>query len=253
MPYEISLYLADTRLSLAERQWAIQRYARTLDLARTYFDLKYDYGHYLKGMPKRISRLELTLPNLLAVAKSFDKSVRFFFGRKPRERFDITRLLKDLPPGHRTCAFFSDSQKRVVFWYVRLWDKVELEYPLMGVVKLEIGRHDQTEAMTMGDRICIMKDGEIQQVNDPLSLYDRPKNRFVAGFIGSPPMNFMEVEVNKRGENLYLNEGMFELRMPELLSAKVTPLAGKRVVLGIRPEDIYDKLYYTLGPKEGNI
>ncbi len=85
-------------------------------------------------------------PNLLAVAKSFDKAVRFYFGRKPRERFDITRLLKDLPSGHRTCAFFSDNQKHVVFWYVRLWDKVELEYPLMGVVKLEIGRHDQTPA-----------------------------------------------------------------------------------------------------------
>jgi len=82
--------------------------------------------------------------HLLAVAKSFDKSVRFYFGRKPRERFDITRLLKDLPPGHRTCAFFSDAQKRVVFWYVRLWDKIELDYPLMGVLKLEIGRPDQT-------------------------------------------------------------------------------------------------------------
>jgi hypothetical protein len=52
--------------------------------------------------------------------------------------------LKDLPPGHRTCAFFSDAQKRVVFWYVRLWDKIELDYPLMGVLKLEIGRPDQT-------------------------------------------------------------------------------------------------------------
>lgn len=87
-------------------------------------------------------------PHVLAVAKSFDKNIRFVFGKRPRERFDITRLLKDLPPAHRTCAFFSDKQKHVVFWYVRLWDKVDLDYPLMGVVKLEVGSPDGTEIET---------------------------------------------------------------------------------------------------------
>src|SRR3989339_1886763 len=71
--------------------------------------------------------------------------------------------------------------------------------------------HDQTEAMTMGDRICIMKDGSIQQVDNPLSVYEKPDNRFVGGFIGSPPMNFMEAEVIVRGEECFLNEGMFEI------------------------------------------
>mgnify|MGYP000083850867 CR=1 FL=1 len=87
-------------------------------------------------------------PHVLAAAKSFDKSVRFYFGRRPRERFDITRLLRDLPPAHRTAAFFADAQKQVVFWYVRLWDRVELDYPLMGVIKLEIGRPDRAPAET---------------------------------------------------------------------------------------------------------
>lgn len=113
--------------------------------------------------------------------------------------------------------------------------------------------HDQVEAMTMGDRICVMKDGFIQQVSGPISLYDKPKNKFVAGFIGTPPMNFMDVEVKERGENLFLNEGMFELKIPSMLNEHVAKHSGKKLVLGIRPEDIYDKLFYTLGPKDGNI
>jgi multiple sugar transport system ATP-binding protein len=112
--------------------------------------------------------------------------------------------------------------------------------------------HDQTEAMTMGDRIVVMKDGVIQQVDDPLSLYDRPRNRFVGGFIGSPPMNFIEIDVVKKGEDVFLNEGMFEVKLPKQYREEVMPLVGKRLVLGIRPEDIYDKLFYTLGPKDGN-
>ena len=113
--------------------------------------------------------------------------------------------------------------------------------------------HDQTEAMTMGDKICIMKDGVIQQVDGPLSLYDKPCNKFVAGFIGSPPMNFFEVEVVKRDEGVYLNEGMFELKLPDSLKEKVVAYAGRKVILGVRPEDIYDKLFYSLGPKNGSV
>jgi len=112
--------------------------------------------------------------------------------------------------------------------------------------------HDQTEAMTMGDRICVMKDGIIQQVDGPLSLYDRPNNRFVGGFIGSPPMNFVEIEVVKKDEDVCLNEGMFEVKLPRQFKEKIMPFSGQKLILGIRPEDIYDKLFYTLGPKDGN-
>ncbi|MFH1367740.1 MAG: sn-glycerol-3-phosphate ABC transporter ATP-binding protein UgpC [Elusimicrobiota bacterium] len=113
--------------------------------------------------------------------------------------------------------------------------------------------HDQTEAMTMGDKICVMKDGVIQQVDGPISLYDRPNNKFVAGFIGSPPMNFVDTDVIERGDNLFLNEGMFEIKLPAKFKAAVMPFKGQKVALGVRPEDIYDKLFYTLGPKEGNL
>jgi len=112
--------------------------------------------------------------------------------------------------------------------------------------------HDQTEAMTMGDRICVMKDGVIQQVDGPLSLYDKPSNKFVAGFIGSPPMNFVDVEIIKKGEDIFLNEGMFELKAPKQFKEALAPYALKKMTLGVRPEDIYDKLFYTMGPKDGN-
>ena len=113
--------------------------------------------------------------------------------------------------------------------------------------------HDQTEAMTMGDKICIMKDGAIQQVDGPLKLYDNPRNKFVAGFVGSPPMNFVEAEVVKRDESIFLNEGTFEIKLPEGFRERIVRHIGQRVLLGIRPEDMYDKLFYTLGHKDGNV
>ncbi|MCX5686948.1 MAG: sn-glycerol-3-phosphate ABC transporter ATP-binding protein UgpC, partial [Candidatus Omnitrophica bacterium] len=72
--------------------------------------------------------------------------------------------------------------------------------------------HDQTEAMTMGDRIVVMKDGVIQQIADPIKLYDNPANKFVAGFIGSPPMNFVNGVVTKNENKMYFNEGKFQVR-----------------------------------------
>ncbi|AXA37056.1 MAG: sn-glycerol-3-phosphate ABC transporter ATP-binding protein UgpC [Candidatus Sumerlaea chitinivorans] len=112
--------------------------------------------------------------------------------------------------------------------------------------------HDQVEAMTMGDRIVVMKDGVVQQVDDPISLYDHPINRFVAGFIGSPPMNFMEgtlVEDN----GLVFNEGMIQVRIPEKYYEALKPYAGKRVIFGIRPEDIYDPSYGTELPNKQEV
>lgn len=112
--------------------------------------------------------------------------------------------------------------------------------------------HDQTEAMTMGDRICVMKDGVIQQVDGPIRLYDMPDNRFVAGFIGSPPMNFMEVELVEREGFYYLNEGMFELKLPQEYNDRLAEYNSQKMMLGVRPEDIYDKLFYHMGQKDGN-
>jgi multiple sugar transport system ATP-binding protein len=101
--------------------------------------------------------------------------------------------------------------------------------------------HDQTEAMTMGNRIVIMKDGLVKQVDTPLKLYNKPANRFVAGFIGSPSMNFLKGKI-ENGSTLSFSSSGNDLKMnlPESRSASLKKYVNKDVWMGIRPEDIYD-------------
>ncbi|OQX88554.1 glycerol-3-phosphate ABC transporter ATP-binding protein [candidate division KSB1 bacterium 4484_87] len=99
--------------------------------------------------------------------------------------------------------------------------------------------HDQMEAMTMGDRIVVMKDGLVQQIDTPLNLYDFPVNKFVAGFIGSPAMNFLSGTL-KRQNGLILDEGKLRLTIPEAYQDKLADFIDKEIILGIRPEDISD-------------
>jgi multiple sugar transport system ATP-binding protein len=98
--------------------------------------------------------------------------------------------------------------------------------------------HDQVEAMTMGDKIVVMRDGKVQQIGSPLYLYNQPVNKFVAGFMGSPPMNFLTVKVSEEGGQLYVGEGSFKLRPLPEHSALLKAYVGKEVTLGIRPEDL---------------
>ena len=102
--------------------------------------------------------------------------------------------------------------------------------------------HDQTEAMTLGTRIVVLKDGVIMQVDSPQKLYNEPNNLFVAGFIGSPQMNFVDAEVVANGSSVLLKFGDYSVVLPEDKSKKLIDggYAGKKVVFGIRPEDISD-------------
>jgi len=106
--------------------------------------------------------------------------------------------------------------------------------------------HDQVEAMTMGDKIVVMRDGIIQQIGDPLTLYNKPVNRFVAGFMGSPPMNFMTVEVKKDGNKVSINEGDFSITIAGKNASVLEPYDGKSVIFGFRAEDL------TYKEKEGS-
>ncbi len=103
--------------------------------------------------------------------------------------------------------------------------------------------HDQTEAMTLGTRIVVMKDGLIQQVDTPQNLYDNPKNLFVAGFMGSPQMNFIDAIVEKKGNDVYVSFAGNSLKLPDNKAKKLVEggYEGKTVVIGIRPEDIHDE------------
>lgn len=110
--------------------------------------------------------------------------------------------------------------------------------------------HDQTEAMTMGDRIAVMKDGRLHQLADPMTVYDHPNNKFVAGFIGSPPMNFMQGRLIKKDSRLYFDEGRSTVKIVEEMYPKLDSYIGSEVIFGIRAEDIYDKLFVSDAPPE---
>jgi multiple sugar transport system ATP-binding protein len=98
--------------------------------------------------------------------------------------------------------------------------------------------HDQVEAMTMGQRMAIMRDGLLQQCDEPEKVYARPVNKFVASFIGSPPMNFIESKIVTEGNRAFVDTGEFKLPLPA--SHPASSMGGKAVTLGIRAEDIFD-------------
>ena len=103
--------------------------------------------------------------------------------------------------------------------------------------------HDQTEAMTMGTRIVVMKDGFVQQVDTPQNLYDMPCNEFVAGFIGSPQMNFIDAKIEKNGKDYAFAVGGKSIKLPESKNKDdvLAKYVGKDVVVGIRPEHVHDE------------
>jgi multiple sugar transport system ATP-binding protein len=100
--------------------------------------------------------------------------------------------------------------------------------------------HDQVEAMTMATRIAVMNYGVLQQIDTPHNLYERPANKFVAGFIGSPAMNFFEAKVSKDGGKVVADAGSFKVEVPKEQAKAAEGYAGKSVTLGIRPEDIHN-------------
>ena len=110
--------------------------------------------------------------------------------------------------------------------------------------------HDQVEAMTMGDRICVLNYGRIMQVDTPLNLYHKPANKFVAGFIGSPAMNFVDgvIEENEGGIIFIFGNGKHVV-LPKDMGEKVKNYIGKKVILGIRPENIGNKVTHPEGEK----
>ncbi len=103
--------------------------------------------------------------------------------------------------------------------------------------------HDQVEAMTMADKIVIMKDGIIQQIGDPYTVYFEPRNLFVAGFIGTPAMNFMNGKLRRQDGKIWFAKEALEVAIPDRLSKALEEYKDEEVLLGIRPEDMYDRMF----------
>ncbi|MCD8140154.1 MAG: sn-glycerol-3-phosphate ABC transporter ATP-binding protein UgpC [Planctomycetaceae bacterium] len=187
--------------------------------------------------------------------RKFPKEVVDARVRDAAEKLEITELLdrkpKEMSGGQRQRVALGRAMVRQP--EVFLFDKPlsNLDAKLRVSMRVRISQlhkqmgstmiyvtHDQTEAMTMGDRITVLKDGAIMQVDTPLNLYNRPANKFVAGFIGSPMMNFLDVTVDLRGGSAILRVGNSVLPVPERLQENVKAYAGQALILGVRPEHI---------------
>jgi multiple sugar transport system ATP-binding protein len=122
---------------------------------------------------------------------------------------------------------------------LRVQMRVELKklHERLGTTAIYV-THDQVEAMTLGDRVVVMRDGWVQQVGDPMELYNEPANRFVAGFIGSPAMNFANVRIAAENGGLWAIGDGIRLKVPVPLQNRLGAHAGKEVTFGIRPEDL---------------
>ena len=126
-----------------------------------------------------------------------------------------------------------DAQLRV-----QMRGEIESLQKRLGVTTVYV-THDQVEAMTMGDRVAVLRDGLLQQVDTPGDVYDRPANLFVAGFIGSPPMNLAEGQVAQDKGSLAVSLGDAKVPVPRSLSDGLGDHVGKKVIVGIRPEDVH--------------
>ncbi len=204
------------------------------------------FGLKLRKMPKpEIDQRVKEAAQILNITKHLNKRPRELSGGE-RQRVAVGRAIVRKP-----LVFLFDEPLSNLDAKLRVQMRTEINklHTRLQTTMIYV-THDQTEAMTMGTRIAVMKDGLIQQIDDPIALYDKPINKFVAGFIGSPSMNFMNGRVIKKEGKFYFNEGNFTVKISDDTRDKMAPYYEKEVVFGIRPEDIYDRLFAQYAPEE---
>ncbi len=180
---------------------------------------------------------------LLGITQLLDRKPKALSGGQ-RQRVALGRAIVRHPE-----VFLMDEPLSNLDAKLRVQTRAELTklHRRLGVTTIYV-THDQVEAMTMGQRIAVMKDGLLQQCDTPLALYHHPANMFVAGFIGTPSMNFLTCKVTMQGGAPILDIGVFHLQLPASKAALLQPYNGKEVVLGIRPEDVHDRALLSTTP-----
>lgn len=207
------------------------------------------FGLTLRGYPKwEITNRVKEAADILGIARLLDRKPRELSGGE-RQRVAVGRAIVRKP-----VAFLFDEPLSNLDAKMRVQMRMELNKLHLRLQSTMIYvTHDQMEAMTLGNRIAVMHQGIIQQVNDPATVYDHPVNRFVASFVGSPPMNFVPGRILRRNGRVYFDEGTFRVRVPDEATSHLKPYEGKPVVFGIRPESIYDKLFVQYAPPEHTV
>lgn len=196
------------------------------------------FGLKLRKVPKdQIEKQVKEAAKILDLDKLLDRKPKALSGGQ-RQRVAMGRAIVRDPK-----VFLMDEPLSNLDAKLRVQMRIEISkiHQRLGATIIYV-THDQTEAMTLGTRIVVMKDGIAQQVDTPQILYNEPKNLFVAGFIGSPQMNFMDADCVVKGDEVTLEvgENSFKLPYPKAKKLIAGGYGGKKVVLGIRPEDVHD-------------
>jgi multiple sugar transport system ATP-binding protein len=198
------------------------------------------FGLKLRKVPKtEIDKMVREAAKILDLEKLLDRKPKALSGGQ-RQRVAMGRAIVRNPK-----VFLMDEPLSNLDAKLRVQMRIEIAklHQRLGTTIIYV-THDQTEAMTLGTRIVVMKDGVVQQVDTPQNLYDKPQNLFVAGFMGSPQMNFIDATVEVKGDtaNLNVKGAGLSIPLPPAKSKKLIEggYAGKTVTFGIRPEDIYD-------------
>ena len=196
------------------------------------------FGLKLRKVPKdQIDKAVREAARILDLEKLLDRKPKALSGGQS-QRVAMGRAIVRTPK-----VFLMDEPLSNLDAKLRVQMRIEISkiHQRLGATIIYV-THDQTEAMTLGTRIVVMKDGVVQQVDTPQHLYEQPGNLFVAGFMGSPQMNFLDAQIAEKGGDLIAKVGEYDIVIPAA-KAKVLKdggYVGKTVVLGIRPEDIHD-------------
>ncbi len=201
------------------------------------------FGLRLRKTPKaEIDRRVKEAAEILGISQLLDRKPKQLSGGQ-RQRVAVGRAIVRDP-----AVFLFDEPLSNLDAKLRVQTRAELSklHQRLGTTFIYV-THDQVEAMTMASRIAVMKDGILQQVDSPQNLYDHPGNVFVAGFIGSPSMNFFDTTLVEQDGKLYVDGGTFKLPVPDNKKPHYIAHKGKKVIFGIRPEDIYAAQYAAPG------
>ena len=195
------------------------------------------FGLKLRKYPRaEIERRVRQAAQMLGILELLDRKPRQLSGGQ-RQRVALGRAIVREPK-----VFLMDEPLSNLDAKLRVQTRAELIrlHRQLGITTIYV-THDQVEAMTMGDRIAVLNDGRLQQVDAPLALYNHPANLFVAGFIGSPAMNFIPAVLEARDGAVYVKADPLSLRLPDTHRERVRHRLGQPVVFGVRPDDIYDR------------